>query len=161
MTETFTDFLRDRAAKYNAKRADRDAVVAEWREALAQLYDRLRRCLSNADPDGILTVTEGQRKINEQGLGVYTVPSLNIDGLGEWVGIVPKARYTVGTVTPPQKSTPERAAGRVDITDEVRRYILYRVSGGGGDTWLIDDTNGNVKPLDDATFLDALKSYLR
>ena len=39
-------------------------------------------------------------------------------------GIIPKARKTVGVASPPRMSAPQRATGRVDITDELRRFVL-------------------------------------
>src|SRR5476649_1215191 len=35
-----------------------------------------------------------------------------------------------------------------DITDELRRYVLYRFRGDGHDAWLIDDLYSEPKPLD-------------
>jgi hypothetical protein len=38
--------------------------------------------------------------ISEPGLGRYRVPRLNLRAFGKWIGIIPKARKTVGNVTP-------------------------------------------------------------
>lgn len=161
MSTTFTDFLREQAAQRKTEMAEREAVVAEWTESLRQLYAQIRGWLQESDPDGILSVKDGVWEVNEEGLGKYSVPCLDIRGLGRWVGIVPKARYTVATAHPPQKTTPERAAGRVDITNEVRRFILYRFHGEDGDLWLIDDQKNAPRVLDREAFEAALMSYLR
>jgi hypothetical protein len=67
----------------------------------------------------------------------------------------------VGIAHPPQKAAPHRAAGRVDITDELRRYVLYRSQEDGRDVWVIDDLGSGQKPLDQGTFENALMSYFR
>ena len=66
-------------------------------------------------------------------------------------------------LAPPSRhrSAPERAAGRVDITDELRRYVLYRFQEDGSDVWLIDDLKSGPKPLDQDAFESALMSYLQ
>jgi hypothetical protein len=67
----------------------------------------------------------------------------------------------VGTAHPAQQSAPQRAAGRVDITDELRRYVLYRFPQDGRDLWLIDDLESEPKPLNQEALERALMSYLR
>ena len=121
----------------------------------------MRGWLKESDPEGVIEIEEGHQEITEPGLGRYRVPRLNLRAFGKWIGIIPKARRTVGTATPPQKSAPQRAAGRVDMTDELRRYVLYRFQEGGGDVWLIDDLESGAKPLDQEAFERALMSYLR
>src|SRR6476469_3643335 len=112
MSATFTDFLREKAENRKAELSNRQAVLDEWRTAVQRLLDTIKVWLRTSDPDGILKLEDNEWEISEEGLGTYKVPRLDIHGLGSWVGIVPKARYTVGTVHPPQKSAPERAAGR-------------------------------------------------
>lgn len=161
MSSTFADFLREQVAKRKTETAGREEIIAEWSAALNDLYAVVRGWLRTSDPDGVLTVEDETWELKEQGLGTYTVPRIDIRGLGHWVGLVPKARYTVATATPPRKSTPERAAGRVDITDEVRRYILYRFRGEDGDLWLMDDQKTPLRVFDQPAFEAALKSYLQ
>ena len=88
---------------------------------------------------------------------------------------------TVGTANPPQQFAPQRAEGRVDITDELRRYVLYRFRDNDRDSWVIDgldlgghDANEKSGPgevrvirrseqgrLDQEAFEKALMSYLQ
>ena len=71
---------------------------------------------------------------------------------------------------------PQRAEGRVDITDELRRYVLYRFREDGRDVWVIDGLDrgyeekpGQIqyiprseqRPLDREAFERALMSYLQ
>jgi hypothetical protein len=161
MTTKFTEFLREQATKRGESRAKRDAVIAEWTEALQALYGNVRDWLSASDPDGILSLEESLWEVSEEGLGSYKVPRLDIRGLGRLVWLVPKARYTVATAHPPQSSAPQRAAGRVDLSNEIRRFVLYRLKTDSGDQWFIEDQRNPPQPLTQEAFETALMSYLR
>src|SRR5580693_5954784 len=119
MSATFTDFLRDQAAKRKEEAAQRATVIEDWNYSLEGLFSKIREWLRSSDPDGILRITDKKCDLNEEGLGKYTVPCLEIRGLERWIALVPKARYNVATARPPQKGMTERATGRVDITDEI------------------------------------------
>jgi hypothetical protein len=161
MTTAFRDFLKQEAEKYQAEVRSGKATVDEWRATVERLFVQLRAWLRESDPAGVIAIEEGQWDVTEKGLGRYSVPRLDLRAFGKWVGIIPKARKTVGTASPPQKSAPQRAAGRVDITDELRRYVLYRFQEDGRDVWLIDDLESGTKPLTQDAFEGALMSYLR
>lgn len=161
MVRPFSQFLREQEAKAKEEAQANEAVISEWREAVERLFDQVRGWLNTSDPDGILKIQQKDHEANEPILGRYVVPRLDLRGLGKWIGIIPKARKTVGTVHPTQKSTPERATGRVDITDELHRHILYRLPGDNGGKWVIDDLQSAPKPLDQDNFEQALMRYLR
>jgi hypothetical protein len=161
MTTTFKEFLRQQAEKHEAEAQSGKATVEEWRSAVEQLFAHLRGWLRESDPTGIIQIEEGHENLTERGLGRYRIPRLNLQAFGKWIGIIPKARHTVATAQPPQRTAPQRAAGRVDITDELRRYVLYRFREDGRDVWLIDDLESGPKPLDQDAFERALMSYLR
>lgn len=159
MTTAFRDFLRRQAEKHQADETAR--IVDEWRTAIERLFLQMRAWLKESDPQGFIDIEESQHEVTEPGLGRYSVPHLTLCAFGKSIFIIPKARRTVGTATPPQKSAPERAAGRVDITDELRRYVLYRFQENSQDLWLIDDLESEPKPLNQEAFESALMSYLR
>lgn len=161
MSSTFTEFLRNQAEQRKVEAAERKAVIEDWNKSLKELYSKIREWLRSSDPDGILTITDEVCELNEERLGKYVVPCLEIRGLGRWIGLIPKARYNVATARPPQKGVTERAIGRVDITNEVRRFTLYRFLGEGGDVWLMDDQKNPQRVLDQQSFEAALKSYLQ
>src|SRR5262245_53453532 len=126
MTTQFREFLKEQAEKHQAEIRAGKATVEEWRPAVEGLFAQLRAWLQESDPDGVIQIEVSQSEVTEPGLGSYRIPRLDLHAFGKWIGIIPKARRTVSTATPPQKSAPERAIGRVDITDELRRYVLYR-----------------------------------
>ena len=162
MSTVFTEFLRDLAAKKTAEERAGKGTVDDWREALEKLFGKIRSWLAESDPDGIIHIEQRDHDLSEQGLGHYRVPRLDLQIMGKWIGIIPKARKTVATATLSQGSAPERAAGRVDITDETRRYVLLRFPQQGADElWLIDDLGSGPRPLDQKTFEQALMSYLQ
>src|SRR5260370_31026652 len=139
MSTVFKEFLHEQAQKHGTEAEGGKAKVDEWRSAIQRLFAQIRGWLKDSDPQGLIEIKESQVEIREPGLGVYSVPRLDLSVFGKWIGIIPKARKTVGTVKPPQKLAPESATGRVDVTDELRRYVLYRFDEGGRDVWLIDD----------------------
>ena len=172
MSTTLKQFLHEQAKKNQ----DGKAVIEEWRSSIERLFSQIREWLKVSDPDGVIEIDENEEYVNEPGLGRYRVPRLNLRVLGKWIGIIPKARRTVGSAKPPQKSVPERADGRIDITDELRRYVLYRFREGERDVWIIDENEyeektwpGQVqyvpmpktKPLDQESFEKTLMSYLQ
>jgi hypothetical protein len=172
MSTVFKEFLQQQAKKHQAEAP----IIDEWRLAIQRLFIQIRQWLKDSDPDGgLIEVKENQEDVTEPGLGRYRVPRLDIRAFGKWIGIIPKARKTVTTAQPPQKSAPERAEGRVDITDELRRYVLYRFRQDGRDLWLIDalapekSWPGEVqfvpkaepKELNQEAFERALMSYLQ
>jgi hypothetical protein len=180
MGTTFKQFLHEQAKQHQAEANAGKATVDEWRSAIERLFGQFREWLKESDPDGVIEIEESGQDVNEPGLGRYRVPRLNLRVFGKWIGIIPKARRTVGSAKPPQKSAPERADGRVDITDELRRYVLYRFRQGDDDVWLIDGLDqgydvsekawsGQVqysprsepRRLDQEAFEKALMSYLR
>jgi hypothetical protein len=162
MSTVFTDFLRELAAKKEAEERAGKGMVEEWRTAIEKLFDQIRGWLAESDPDGIIQIEQKEHELIERGLGRYRVPRLDLRILDKWIVIIPKARKTVGSAKPPQRSAPERAAGRVDITDETRRYVLYRFpQDGAEDVWLIDDLGSEPRPLDRQAFEMALLSYIR
>jgi hypothetical protein len=181
MSTRFREFLQQQTHRHRAEAELGKAELDEWRAALERLFSRIREWLKESDPDGVIEIEEGEQRIREPGLGNYRVPRLDLRAFGKWIGIIPKARKTVGTATPPQKSAPQRAEGRVDITDELRRYVLYRFRDNGRDSWLIEglDVGGQdasektwpgeiryiprsePRPFDQEAFERALMSYLQ
>jgi hypothetical protein len=163
MTKTFTDFLRERATEHQEAAQSGKAVVEEWRQAIEKLFERFKAWLADSDPEHFIRIETVEHQMSEKGLGRYQVPALHLSFFGKNIFIIPKARNTVGSAHPPQSKAPQRASGRVDITDEVRRHVLYRFrQENGEDLWLIEDPAGETpQPLDQQLFEKVLMSYLR
>jgi hypothetical protein len=167
MNTALKQFLHEHAKKHE----DGKALVEEWRSAIEHLFSKIRVWLNDSDSDGVIEIQQTELVVSEPGIGRYRVPCLNLDMLGKWVGIIPIARINAGSVKPPGKSAPERATGRIDITDDVRRYVLYRCGEGAQYEWLIQSpingqthsmwANPEQKPFDKDAFESALMSLLK
>jgi hypothetical protein len=157
------EFLHEQAAKEKARALTSKAVVDEWRCAVQRLFGQIRGWLADSDPEGVIQIEQSEREVKEEALGIYQVPVLHLRAFGQWVGIIPKAIRTIGTARPPHKLAPVRALGRVDITDEIRRFFLYRFKADdGSDLWMMDDGRGQEpKVLTQQDFETALMSYYR
>ena len=163
MTTSLRDFLKQNAALYTAESEKSRLIIEEWEAAVERLFTQLEVWLGAADPEGIIRRERSQIEVTEPGLGRYPISRLNLRAFGKWVGLIPKARKTVKRAAPQQKGAPEQATGRVDITDEIRRYVLYRFNNGAEERWFIDDSamNSELQPLTADRFESALLSYFQ
>lgn len=172
MSIAFQEFLRHRSESQDAATKNAVPTINEWRSSVEALFLQIRDWLKVSDPTGLIEIDENLERINEPSLGLYSVSRLDLRAFGKWIGIIPKARKTIGTATPSPGKAPERAQGRVDITDELRRFILYRFREGERDVWMIDDMAERSWPgevrfvrgpqlLDQESFEKALMSYLQ
>jgi hypothetical protein len=163
MTTSFRDFLEQKAALYAAESEKNRHVIEEWQAAVERLFTQLEGWLGADDPEGIIRHERSQIEVTEPGLGRYPISRLNLRAFGKWVGLIPKARKTVKRAAPQQQGAPEQATGRVDITDEIRRYVLYRFGQGTDERWFMDDTaaNSELQPLTADRFEAALLGYFQ
>ncbi len=163
MSTSLREFLTQKAADYESKHKNNKQEIEEWQQAVDALFTQVEVWLAAADPEGIIEHKRSETKVSEPGLGQYPIHYLHLQAFGKWASLLPKARRTVKRAKPPQKGAPEQATGRVDITDELRRYVLYRFTRGTSDEWFIDDTAANtgLEPLTSARFETALMSYFQ
>src|SRR5215475_4675888 len=101
MSTLFREFLQQKAKEQQAEVDAGKAQVDEWRTSIERLFARLREWLKESDREGVVEIEETQVEIREPGLGRYRVPRLDLRAFGKWIGIIPKARKTVGTAKPP------------------------------------------------------------
>ena len=162
MTKTsFSELLQKKAESYGAEARKNKALIDDWVEAIAKLFAQIREWLAVSDPTKILYLEDRKTEVNEPNVGRYQAPRLDIRAFDKWVGIIPKARKTIKTARPPQAGAPERATGRVDMTDEILRYVLYRYPVDGKDTWFIEGPASDLQPLTKEQFEEALASYFQ
>ncbi|OWK36286.1 hypothetical protein [Fimbriiglobus ruber] len=159
---SFSEFLQNKAKSYEVEAGKNGEIIHEWQDAVAKLFVELRIWLASSDPTGVLQISERKIEVKEPRLGRYEAPCLDIRAFGKWIGIIPKARKTIKLALPPQSGAPERATGRIDITDEVRRCVLYRFSNESGDAWFIEDASSeDPQELTQQNFEEALMSYFQ
>jgi hypothetical protein len=149
---TFREFLKRKAEE--ERQAERRQRRDEWVAAVGRLIQQVRTWLEESDPEHFLDIVPQEVEKVEQGLGLYKAPGLKI-GVGDAaVRVVPVGRNAVGLVGP-QGDDGVRAEGRVDITDGVRKYILYRTVKDGQEAWYALDEEFKAAPLD-RTRLEAI-----
>jgi hypothetical protein len=154
---TFREFLETKAQQSHHR--ERRERREEWITAVRQLVEQLRAWLAESDPAGVLDIVPMEIERAEPGLGIFRIPSLKIS-LGEAaVEVMPVGRYAVGMVGP-QGDAGMRAEGRVDITDGIRRYILYRTLQDAQEKWYALDERFQAVPLDRARFEGILQDLL-
>jgi hypothetical protein len=142
---TFREFLRHKADEQ--RQPERRQRREEWIAAIGRLLDQLRAWLAESDPEHLLDVVQLELEKVEPGLGLDKAPSLEI-GVGDAkVRVVPVGRNVVGAVDA-HGNGGARAEGRVDVTDGVRKYILYRVIRDGQDHWYALNEAFKATPLD-------------
>lgn len=164
MPTALTDFLKEKAIEIKDSQKEKHGIIVEWKEAVQQLLDEIRVWLRDADPDGLLSIEQDEWEVTEEKLGRYSVPRLDIKGLGRSLAVIPKSRYVVATSLPNGTGKSVRGTGRVDLTwvdSEAKRYHLYRFPGDGSDIWMIDDRKSIPSPLNRERFEAALMSLLK
>ncbi len=156
------ELLEEKSELYEAEFGKNRKDIDEWVESVRRLFDQLRTWLKSSDPKQILEISEKTIQINEPYFGRYDVPRLDIRAFGIWMGIIPKARMDIRNARPPQFDAPEWAAGRVDMTNEIRRYVLYRSPAPDGYVWSIQGPLADQpRPLSRALFEEAVADYFR
>ena len=153
---SFQEFLHKKAEEQGqtSRRERRD----EWVLAVNRLYDQILGWLREADPDGLLELIPLSFNKAEKGLGPYKVQGLQI-GMGDLsVQVLPVARNVVGS--PRIMGDGAQLAGRVDITDGIKKYVLRRVLKDGAESWEVLDDHFDAAPLDRARLESILQDLL-
>lgn len=138
MSTNLKDFLHEQAEKYRVQAETNKVEITEWRAAVSNLNEQIKNWLKDSDTDNVVEFQESDKEMTEPGLGRYRVPRLNVRILDKWIAVLPKARRTALKARPTANSPEMQSQGRVDITDDLRRFVLFRFHVGDRDVWLID-----------------------
>lgn len=158
---TLGELLEKKAESYRSEAEKNKFVIDDWVEAIRKLHSDIRGWLASSDPKGNLQLEVKTADIAEPNVGRYEAPRMDFRAFGEWVGLIPKALKTIKSARPPQSTAPVRATGRVDLTDELVRYVLYRFTDADGDSWFIEGPTDGLHPLTQQRFEEALMSYFQ
>jgi hypothetical protein len=142
---TFQEFL-DKQAKQQHSSGWREQRE-EWIAAVGRLMEKLRDWLAESDPKKVLDVVPIEYRRIEPNLGIYIAPGLKISLNQAVVDVAPVGRNVIVTVGP-HGDAGIRAEGRVDITDGIRKYVLYRTFKDGQEIWYAIDERFQAAPLD-------------
>jgi hypothetical protein len=155
------EFLASEAEKLRSEQAEALTKRAEWIAAVERLLGQIKDWLGQADPERILRIDEAPLRIGEQGLGTYEIPGLTI-GLGtREVRIKPVARHVLAPLRVTGRMHVPRAYGRVDLTNGLDRFMIFRTAKEPDDRWTIIEEDGPLmKPFDRDSFESAFQSLL-
>jgi hypothetical protein len=153
---SFQEFLHKKAEEqHQGLRRDRRD---EWILAVKRLNEQISEWLREADPEKLLDVMPLVFDKAETGLGPYKVPGLKI-GLGDLsVQVIPVARNVVGS--PRLLGDGAQLAGRVDITDGIKKYVIRRILSEGAEFWEVLDEHFGAAPFDQARLESILQDLL-
>src|SRR6266536_5609920 len=133
---TLTEFLKSEGREHLNEIEGADEMRKEWLAALGRLMEQLRQWLAEADPDGVLEVVPREYELIEARLGRYLAPGLVLRLGARQVEVKPGLR--TGSSLPGPGPYKERlAAGRVELANDLRTYVLYRKRDETGEKWLI------------------------
>jgi hypothetical protein len=158
---TLKDFLAEQAEKLKDTQQEAARRRDEWVASVNRLNEHIRGWLRSSDPEQILEVCEEPHEIREQGIGTYTAPGLVIALGARIVRVVPIARNVVGPLSETGAVHVIRAYGRVDLTDGLSKYLMYRVEKEPEDRWsIIEEDRYRLESLDQRAFEAALQGLL-
>jgi hypothetical protein len=144
----FQTWLQRRAREVN--QPERLRRRSEWIAALDQFREQVTSWIRESDPEGLLIIERMEIERTEPRLGTYTAPALKISLGDAAVRVVPMGRDVRGSYRN-EEGTECPYEGRVDITDGLRKYVLYRVADDEGlQGWVVSGDSGSPKRFDRA-----------
>ena len=156
----FPEFLKEQAAKDPEHESNR--TKREWISSVERLIAQAQEWLEHSDRHTkvLRLVVDNDHSIDEEGLGKYKAPCLQI-WLGEKVVEMCAVARNVGGVLD-EGGFHLQVQGRVDISNGARKMIAYRIKTEHiQDRWTILDPDQNtVSELDRSTFEAAVQSLL-
>jgi len=156
------DFIAEQAERLRADEPEAVKKRDEWVGAVDRLNRRVRDWLDQADPDHKFIQVHGRLyQLREEGIGAYEARGLSI-GIGpREIRLVPIARYVAGPLSATGVIHVNRAYGRVDLTDGLNKFLIFRVEKEPQDRWsIIEQDSFRTQTFDEAAFEEAFKSLL-
>jgi hypothetical protein len=156
----FPEFLKEQASKDPKNEGER--TKREWISSVERLIAQAQDWLEQSDRHTkvLRLIVDNDHSIDEEGLGMYRAPCLQI-----WLGkkeveMCPVARNVTGVLD--EGGFHLQVQGRVDISNGTRKMIAYRIKTENvQDRWTLLDPNQNtVSELDRSTFEAAVQSLL-
>jgi len=159
---TLKSFIAEQAEKLRAEGSRAAQKRDEWVAAVDRLNRQIREWLTQADPDHkFLEVRERPYPLREEGIGAYEVHGLSICLGPREVRVEPIARNVAGPFSATGVIHVNRAYGRVDLTDGLRKFMIFRIEKDPEDRWNIIEQDGfRMQTFDQSAFEEAFKSLL-
>ena len=143
-----TEFLLSRQHSASGSEIDWDARLREWLDAVERLYQKVKELLAESRGNGLVTISQVDKELQEEYLGTYKVPELVLNLGEETVRFSPKGRNVVG------------AKGRVDLIGELDTVTLVLEPEGHWSV-VLSRVPRDVVGLDDKTLAQALRRVMR
>jgi hypothetical protein len=155
------EFLASEAEKLASERSVAMKKRDEWVESVGRLLAQIEVWLHQADSGQILTYKKGNLTLREVGIGTYDVPFLLIELGAREVSIKPVARFVAGPLSSTGSMHILRSYGRVDMSNRLYKYMLFRSEKDPVDRWVIIEEDGyRTQPFDQDSFESAFQSLL-
>jgi hypothetical protein len=156
---SFKEWLAQEAER--ERRADqRQELIEDWTDAVAALFAQMVQWMAEDDPERMLRIETGKITKDEEGLGAYEVALMRVSLGVRSVDLIPVGRNVVGGIGR-RGDLGFRSEGRVDMTNGVEKYMLYRAVTPQGKEWMIvEDEQYRVIPLTREAFEAALQDLL-
>ena len=153
------EFLDEQAEQLKNEPSKATATRDEWVAAVGRLIARVRDWIAEADPGHVLTIEDRTVTIREEMVGSYEVPALTIILGVRSVRVEPIARGVLGPLEQTKAYRPIRVFGRVDLTNGLEKYPVYRGSKEPDSRWFITNQDGyESRTFDRDAFEAALQS---
>ena len=156
------EFLAEQAERLQSQESEAAKKRDEWLKAVDRLIQQIKSWLTEADPEQqYLKIQDDPFPIREQGIGEYVARGLLI-GLGpREIRVQPVARNVAGPLSVTGTIHVERAYGRVDLTDGLTKYMIFRVEREPEDRWsIIEQDSYRRQPLNQDSFEAAFQDLL-
>ena len=153
------EFLAEQAEILKNEPSRATATRDEWVAAVGRLIAQARDWIAEADPGHVLAIEERTVAIREEMIGSYEVPALTIILGVRSARVEPIARGVAGPLARGGEIHARRAFGRVDLTNGLEKYLIYRKEKEPVDRWLIVKQEGYlIRDFDRDSFEAALQS---
>jgi hypothetical protein len=161
MSRSLKEFLAEQAERLESEQQKAAQCRDEWVAAVESLNQQVCAWIAASDPERILKTNQSQIVLREQGIGEYEIPGLVIT-LGTRIArLTPVARFALGPLPDTGVGRFLRTHGRVDFTNGLQTYSLYRQFI-QPDQWLIVDQDEpfRLDPFRQESFESALQGLL-
>ena len=153
---SFKEWVRQKTEE--SLSSERAQLVNDWVSACLWLREQIIGWLTE-EGEGRIAFRDVAIERSERRLGTYPMGKLLIGVGDETVELVPMGRNVFGSFGLPG-GTEHRGAGRVDLTNGTRKYMLYRTVQDGEDVWYVVDEQSQTSLLTKERFLEIVMDLM-
>lgn len=156
-----SQFLTEQAERLKSEPPESVRRLEDWVGAIDRLRGQVLTWILESDPRRILDLEEKNYELRDQGIGKYVATGLLIVLGPRIVELVPISRNVASRPASIGAIREIRAYGRVDLTNGLQRYLIFRLETGPGERWgIVEENSLQMEPLTQDSFEAALQSLL-